>query len=108
MKRNLLLISFIIFFSCQKNLDWDVYSGSTERTQYINSDIINKDNIKLMKKKSVIINTSRGPIIKERDLIDALNNEIISCAALDVYDIEPLPKNHILRNTKNLILIYRI
>ena len=56
------------------------------------------------KKNSVIVNTSRGPIIKEQDLIDALNNEIISCAALDVYDIEPLPKNHILRNTKNLIL----
>ena len=39
-----------------------------------------------------------------RDLIDALNKEIISCAALDVYDQEPLPKNHILRKTKNLIL----
>ena len=50
MKRNLLLISFIIFFSCQKNLDWDVYSGSTERTQYINSDIINKDNISRLEK----------------------------------------------------------
>ena len=50
MKRNLLLISFIIFFSCQKNLDWAVYSGSTERTQYINSDIINKDNISRLEK----------------------------------------------------------
>ena len=65
---------------------------------------IDKDNLKLMKKKSVIVNTSRGPIIKEKDLIDALNNDIISCAALDVYDQEPLPKDHILRKTKNLIL----
>ena len=65
---------------------------------------INKKNIKLMKRNSVIVNTSRGPIINEHDLIDALNHNIISCAALDVYDQEPLPKDHILRKTKNLIL----
>ncbi len=65
---------------------------------------VDKDNLKLMKKNSVIVNTSRGPIIKEKDLIDALNNDVISFAALDVYDQEPLPRNHILRKTKNLIL----
>ena len=65
---------------------------------------IDKKNLNLMKKGSVIINTSRGPIIKEQDLIYALNNEIISGAALDVYDKEPLPRDHILRKTKNLIL----
>ena len=65
---------------------------------------INKDNIKLMKKKSIIVNTSRGPIIKEKDLVDALNNNVISSAALDVYDQEPLPRDHILRRTKKLIL----
>ena len=65
---------------------------------------IDKKKINLMKKGSVIVNTSRGPIIKEQDLIDALNNDVISCAALDVYDQEPLPKDHILRKTKNLIL----
>ena len=61
---------------------------------------IDRDNLKLMKKNSVIVNTSRGPIINEKDLIDALNNGIISSAALDVYDQEPLPKDHILRRTK--------
>ena len=65
---------------------------------------IDKKKINLMKKGSVIVNTSRGPIIKEQDLIDALNNDVISCAALDVYDQEPLPKDHVLRKTKNLIL----
>ncbi len=65
---------------------------------------IDKNNLKLMKKNSVIVNTSRGPIIKEKDLIDALNSDVISCAALDVYDQEPLPRDHILRRTKNLIL----
>ena len=57
-----------------------------------------------MKKKSIIVNTSRGPIIKEKDLVDALNNNVISSAALDVYDQEPLPRDHILRRTKKLIL----
>ena len=57
-----------------------------------------------MKKHSVIVNTSRGPIIKEKDLIDALNNETIGGAALDVYDQEPLPKDHSLRRLKNTIL----
>ena len=57
-----------------------------------------------MKKESVIVNTSRGPIIKEQDLIDALNQNTISCAALDVFDQEPLPSDHVLRTTKNTIL----
>jgi phosphoglycerate dehydrogenase-like enzyme len=65
---------------------------------------IDKDKLKLMKKNSVIVNTSRGPIINEQDLINALNDGTISCAALDVYDQEPLPKDHILRQTKNTIL----
>ena len=57
-----------------------------------------------MKKSSVLVNTSRGPIVNENDLVNALNNRIISFAALDVYDQEPLPKDHILRKTKNTIL----
>ncbi len=65
---------------------------------------IDKDKLKLMNKNSVIVNTSRGPIINEQDLINALNDGIISCAALDVYDQEPLPSDHILRKTKNTIL----
>jgi len=77
-----------------------IHTKLSERTRgYID---INK--LKLMKKVSIIVNTSRGPIIKEHDLIKALNNNVISCAALDVYDQEPLPSDHILRKTKNLIL----
>ena len=77
-----------------------IHSRLSERTR----GYINKDKFNLMKKDSVIVNTSRGPIIKEQDLIDALNEEKISHAALDVFDHEPLPKNHILRKTKNLII----
>ena len=77
-----------------------VHTRLSERTKgYID---INK--LKLMKNTSILVNTSRGPIVDENDLIHALNNGIISCAALDVYDQEPLPKDHILRTTKNTIL----
>jgi phosphoglycerate dehydrogenase-like enzyme len=77
-----------------------IHTRLSERTQ----GYINKDKLKLMKKESVIVNTSRGPIIKEQDLIDALNQATISCVALDVYDQEPLPVDNVLRNTKNTIL----
>ena len=65
---------------------------------------VDKDKLNLMKKDSVIVNTSRGPIINEQDLIEALNHRTISSAALDVYNQEPLPVDHVLRNTKNIIL----
>ena len=77
-----------------------IHTRLSDRTR----GFINKNNLKLMKKNSVLVNTSRGPIINEKDLIDALNKDIILCAALDVYDQEPLPRHHILRKTKNLIL----
>ena len=77
-----------------------IHTKLSDRTE----GFIDKEKLKLMKKESVIVNTSRGPIIKEKDLIDALNNNIISSAALDVYGIEPLPVDHPLRETKNIIL----
>jgi len=51
--------------------------------------LINKDNIKTMKKSAFIVNTARGPIIDENALVDALKNKIIRGAALDVYEFEP-------------------
>ena len=77
-----------------------VHTRLSDRTR----GFIDKTKFKIMKKEAVIVNTSRGPIIKEQDLIDSLNNGTISFAALDVYDQEPLPKDHILRKTKNTIL----
>ena len=50
--------------------------------------------IKMMKKTSIIINTSRGPIINENDLINSIKNHSISGVGLDVYDVEPLPEKH--------------
>ncbi len=77
-----------------------VHTRLSERTK----GYIDIKKLKLMKNTSVLVNTSRGPIVDENDLIYALNNGIISFAALDVYDQEPLPKDHILRKTKNTIL----
>ena len=57
-----------------------------------------------MKKTSFIINTSRGPIINEDDLIIALSTNVIAGAGIDVYDKEPLPENNKLRFLPNALL----
>ena len=56
-----------------------------------------------MKNDAVIINTARGNLIDEKDLKEALENDIIRGAALDVFSEEPA-KNNILFGTNNLIL----
>jgi len=57
-----------------------------------------------MKPTSYLINTSRGPIVEETALLDALRNDVIAGAALDVYDIEPLPGDHPLLGLDNVLL----
>src|SRR4029077_15516014 len=51
----------------------------------------------MMKPTSILVNTARGPIVDEAALVDALRRRVISSAAIDVYDIEPLPADHPLR-----------
>jgi phosphoglycerate dehydrogenase-like enzyme len=58
----------------------------------------------LMKPSAYLINTSRGPIVEERALFDALANRTLAGAALDVYDEEPLPADHPLRRLDNVVL----
>ena len=53
--------------------------------------------LKLMKPTAFIVNTSRGPAIKEADIVQALNKKIIAGAALDVFDEEPMPMDNPLR-----------
>ena len=57
-----------------------------------------------MKKTAFLINTSRGPIVKEDDLIIALSTNEIAGAGLDVYEKEPLPENNKLRFLPNALL----
>ena len=59
---------------------------------------------KKMKKTAFLINTARGKIVNEKDLITALNNKIIAGTALDVYELEPIGKNHPLTNIQNVVL----
>ena len=71
-------------------------------------NLITKKEIGMMKKTSFLINTSRGPIINENDLVQALKDEKIAGAGLDVYDKEPLPQDHKLRFLSNALLLPHI
>ena len=66
--------------------------------------LINAKSLALMKRNAVLINTARGPVVKEDDLISALQNQVIAGAALDVFEIEPLPKNSPLLSMTNVFL----
>lgn len=57
-----------------------------------------------MKPTALLVNTSRGPIVDEDALLDALRERRIGCAAIDVYDTEPLPADHPLREQPNTVL----
>jgi len=59
--------------------------------------------LSLMKSTARLINTSRGPIVTESDLIDALHARKIAGAAIDVFDQEPLPPNHPFRTMANVL-----
>ena len=71
-------------------------------------NLISKKELGMMKKTALIINTSRGPIINEKDLVEALKNEKIAGAGLDVYNKEPLPQDHKLRFLPNALLLPHI
>ncbi|QPO12373.1 D-2-hydroxyacid dehydrogenase family protein [Thalassospira sp. A40-3] len=66
--------------------------------------LIGTNELKQMKPTAYLINTSRGPIVDDTALIDALNSGEIAGAALDVYDKEPLPVSHPLRHCDGLLL----
>ena len=67
-------------------------------------DLFDLDRLSKMKSSARIINVARGGIINEQDLSDALNKDLISGAAIDVFVKEPPDSNHPFFNTKNLLL----
>ena len=66
--------------------------------------IVNKERLALMKKTSFLINTGRGPLVDEQALADALNNERIAGAGLDVLSSEPPEKDNPLIKAKNCFI----
>lgn len=66
--------------------------------------IVNMSLLKKMKKTSHLINTARGKIINEKDLAKALRSKLIAGAALDVFEKEPIGKDHELAKIENVVL----
>jgi phosphoglycerate dehydrogenase-like enzyme len=65
--------------------------------------LIGTAELALMKTTAWLVNTSRGPIVDEGALVQALASRAIAGAALDVFDLEPLPANHPFRTLDNVL-----
>ena len=68
-------------------------------------DCITLKELDKMKKTTFLINTSRGPIVNEDDLIIALSTNVIAGAGIDVFEKEPLPEGHKLRFIQNALIL---
>jgi phosphoglycerate dehydrogenase-like enzyme len=66
--------------------------------------LLGADEFALMKETAILVNTSRGPIVDEPALLDALRSGRIAGAGLDVFDTEPLPADHPLRSEPRAVL----
>lgn len=71
----------------------------TDNKEFVNQSLLSK-----MKKSAFLINTSRGPLINENDLADALNNESIAGAGIDVLSVEPPNSQNPLLTAKNCFI----
>ncbi|MDU3580583.1 MAG: D-2-hydroxyacid dehydrogenase [Clostridium butyricum] len=74
-----------------------IHSPLNEKTK----GLINYEALSNMKKDSVLINVGRGPIVVDYDLARAIDEEIIGGAALDVFDVEPIPQDNPLLGVRN-------
>ena len=72
----------------------------SERTRHM----ITVNDLALLKPSAIFINTSRGPLVDEQALIEMLQKKKIAGAGLDVFDVEPLPLDHPLRDLHNVTL----
>jgi phosphoglycerate dehydrogenase-like enzyme len=77
-----------------------IHTRLSERTR----GLIGLNELELMKPSAYLVNTSRGPIVDETALLDALRAGRIAGAALDVFEREPLPVDHPLRSAPNTVL----
>lgn len=70
--------------------------------------LINRDTLRQMKPTAILINTSRGGVVDQAALLDALSQGIIGGAGLDVTDPEPLPADHPLLSLPNILIVPHI
>jgi D-3-phosphoglycerate dehydrogenase len=66
--------------------------------------LMDRSAFQLMRPSAFLINTSRGPVINEAELVEALLSKRIAGAALDVFEVEPLPEDSPLRSMHNCLL----
>jgi glycerate dehydrogenase len=69
-----------------------------------NRGMINKERLSVMKRSAFLLNTSRGPLVVDQDLADALNEDVIAGAGLDVLSVEPPVASNPLLSAKNCIV----
>ncbi|TWF43991.1 D-2-hydroxyacid dehydrogenase family protein [Neorhizobium alkalisoli] len=83
-----------------RNADWvTLHLVLSERTK----GLIGRRELAMMKSTAWLVNTSRGPLVDEAALIAALEAQALAGAALDVFDVEPLPSDHRFRSLPNVI-----
>lgn len=94
-------ITFVSLEELLKESDFiSIHCPLTEETR----GLISKEQIEKMKNTAVLINTSRGPIVNEKDLAEALNQNQIAGAALDVLSREPMRADNPLKDAKNCVI----
>ena len=81
----------------------DILSLSVPLTEKTHN-MINLEKIKMMKKSAIIINTSRGSVVNEKDINEALSKGIIYGAGLDVFEKEPPDNDNLLLTNKRIVL----
>ncbi|MEK6949685.1 MAG: NAD(P)-dependent oxidoreductase [Nanoarchaeota archaeon] len=92
---------FVSLDELLKNSDFvTIHAPLNNETKHL----MNKNNLKKMKKTAFIINCSRGAIINQEDLIKALKSKTIAGAGLDVFEKEPLPMDSELRKLDNVVM----
>ncbi len=99
--------------SHRKNFQWAALPELLQQADVVSlhcplfpetTGLLNKDRLQLMKPTAFLLNTSRGPLIVEKDLADALNNDTIAGAGIDVLSVEPPSKDNPLFTAKNCLI----
>lgn len=100
-KEKSLNVKYVSFEKLISQSDFiSIHVPHTKETDHL----FNMKIFKKMKKSAFLINTSRGKIVNEKDLIIALNKKIISGAGLDVFESEPIKKSNPLTKLQNIVL----